>query len=169
MFAAHPWVGVGPAAFKYVYPRYAIVGYTEAAHQNYLQMFAELGLAGGLIFLWFLGAVLYTGGRAAAAAPDFRGRVLAVGGICGLVAFMVHSLLDYDWYIGAINVTVWLIAGMLVYLSQTEPEPEPTPRKRVVSPPERSLKYGAKGEPEFITKFGPLYPFRTHVCRCTGK
>jgi len=29
----------------------------------------------------------------------------------------VHSLLDYDWYIGAINFSFWLVAGMLAHLT----------------------------------------------------
>ncbi len=115
LFTAHPWTGVGPAAFKYVYPNYAIAGYVEAAHQNYLQMFAELGVFGGAIFLWLLGAILFTGRRAIALSDDLSGRVLAIGGLSGIIVLLVHSFLDYDWYIGAINLSFWLIAGMLAY------------------------------------------------------
>ena len=115
--AAHPWVGVGPSGFKYIYPKYAITGYVEAAHQNYLQMFAELGAVGGLTFLWLLGAVLFTGRRALGAAKDFRDRAIAIAGLCTAIAFLVHSFLEYDWYIGAIGVTFWLMAGMLAHQS----------------------------------------------------
>jgi O-antigen ligase/tetratricopeptide (TPR) repeat protein len=141
VFAAHPWVGVGPGAFKYAFPRYALAGYTEASHQNYLQMFAELGVAGGLLFLWLLGAVLFTAGRAMAS-PDYRGRLLAIGGVCAIVAFMVHSLFDYDWYIGAINVTFWAVAGMLVHLTHCAEVANPPPSKRAAFPPGRNAKYG---------------------------
>ncbi len=115
LFEHYPWLGVGPAAFKYVYPMYAIGGYVEAAHQNYLQMFAELGVFGGVVFLWLLGAVIFTGARAVKTARHFADRAGAIGGICAVVALMIHSLLDYDWYIGAINFQFWLIAGMLAY------------------------------------------------------
>lgn len=113
--AAHPWIGVGPSGFKYVYPKYAITGYVEAAHQNYLQMFAELGVVGGVTFLWLLGAVVFTGKRALGAAKDFPGRARAIACLCTLIAFLVHSFLDYDWYIGAIGVTFWLMAGLLAH------------------------------------------------------
>jgi O-antigen ligase len=121
LFEAHPGLGVGPGAFKYAYPRYAILGYTEAAHQNYLQMFAELGTVGGIVFLWLLASILLTGGRAIAAARDLPRRCWAIGGICSVVALMVHSLLDYDWYIGAINLSFWLVAGMLAYGAHAQP------------------------------------------------
>lgn len=115
LLEAYPVIGVGPGAFKYAYPRYAILGYTEAAHQNYLQMFAELGTIGGIVFLWLLASVLLTGSRAAAGARDLSQRCWAIGGICAVAALMVHSLLDYDWYIGAINLSFWLVAGMLAH------------------------------------------------------
>lgn len=121
LFEAYPGLGVGPGAFKYVYPRYAILGYTEAAHQNYLQMFAELGTGGGIVFLWLLASVLLTGGRAIAAARDLSQRCWAIGGICSVVALMAHSLLDYDWYIGAINLSFWLVAGMLAHRTNARP------------------------------------------------
>ncbi len=112
---AYPWLGVGPAAFKYAYPKYAIVGYVEAAHQNYLQMFAELGVAGGLVFLWLVVATLITGKKALAREKRFPGRVLAIGSICCITALLVNSLLEYGWYIGATNLTFWLAAGMLAH------------------------------------------------------
>jgi len=128
---AYPWLGVGPGAFKYAFPKYAIAGYVEAAHQNYLQMFAELGIFGGVVFLWLLGAVLFTGGRAIAAAQGFRGRVTAIGAICCVGALMVHSFLDYDWYIGAINLTFWLVAAMLVTAANGDPVTAPPEEESV--------------------------------------
>jgi len=121
MAAAHPWIGVGPSGFTYIYPKYAITGYVQAAHQNYLQMFAELGVVGGVTFLWLLGAVLFTGKRALRAAQDFPGRALAIAGLCTLIAFLVHSFLEYDWYIGAIGVTFWLMAGLLTHQALGRP------------------------------------------------
>jgi O-antigen ligase len=153
LFEAYPWIGAGPAAFKYVYPRYAILGYVEAAHENYLQMFAELGVFGGLVFLWLLASILLTGRRAIASASEFSGRVWAIGGICSLTALMVHSLLDYDWYIGAINFSFWLVAGMLAHIAGRERIAAPVPaeaapmvpgkrgrrRAQLASPPELQL------------------------------
>ena len=143
---AYPWLGVGPGAFKYAFPKYAIAGYVEAAHQNYLQMFAELGLFGGVVFLWLLGAVLFTGGRAIAAAQDFRGRVTAIGAICCVAVLMVHSFLDYNWYIGAINLTFWFVAGMLVRAANGEPVAAP-PQEEPVKPRRRRRKVRSGPQP----------------------
>ena len=143
---AYPWLGVGPGAFKYAFPKYAIAGYVEASHQDYLQMFAELGIFGGVVFLWLLGAVLFTGGRAIQAAPDFRGRVTAIGAICCVAALMVHSFLDYDWYIGVINLTFWLVAAMLVTAANGDPVPAP-PEEESVKPRRKRRKARSNPQP----------------------
>lgn len=121
LFLAHPWVGVGPGAFKYAFPQYALAGYVEAAHQNYLQAFAEMGVLGGIVFLWLFGAVLFTGARALRRAKTLGGAALAIGGISSVVALMIHSFLDYDWYLGAIQFSFWLVAGMLAHLAHGQP------------------------------------------------
>ncbi len=112
---AYPLTGVGPAAFKYAYPKYAATGYVEASHEDYLQMFAELGIGGGLVFLWLLAAVLVTGKRALSAQTDFPQQALTIGAICCIVSLMFNSLLDYGWYIGATNLSFWLAAGVLAH------------------------------------------------------
>ncbi len=118
MAAHHPWLGVGPAAFKSVYMNYAQLGYTEAAHENYLQVLAEQGVFGVVAFLWLLGAMLFTGWRALRRPGADRGsRLLAAGGMGGVVALMVHSFVDYGWYIGATNLSLWFVAGVLAHLS----------------------------------------------------
>jgi len=124
--ADNTWLGVGPGGFKFIYPKYATAGYVEAAHQNYLQVFAEQGVFGGAIFLWLIGAVVFTGRRALAAGGDLRRRALAVGGLCSIVALLVHSFLDYDWYIGAIGISFWLVAGMLAHEAHGRPVAEVT-------------------------------------------
>jgi len=114
----HPWVGIGPAAFKSVYMNYAVVGYTEAAHENYLQVLAEQGVFGAVAFLWLLGAMLFTGRRALRRVGADRGsQLLATGAICGVVALLVHGFVDYGWYIGATNLSLWFLAGVLAHLS----------------------------------------------------
>jgi len=135
MAADHPWLGIGPGAFKHAFPKYAITGYVEAAHENYLQILAEQGVFGAGAFLWLVGAVLFTGGRALARAPDAAGRLLAIGALCSIIVLLVHSLFDYDWYIGAINLYFWLLAGLLAHQAHGRPvlaaeEPSELPRGR---------------------------------------
>ncbi len=115
MAADHPLLGIGPGGFKYAFMNYAVGGYTEAAHENYLQIGAEQGFAGLAVFLWMIAAALFTARRGLARARDFGRRALIIGAVSSLTALLVHSLLDYDWYIGAIGVTFWLVVGVIAH------------------------------------------------------
>ncbi len=147
MAQAYPVTGIGPAAFKYAYPNYATTGYVEAAHQDYLQMFAELGLGGGMVFLWLIAAVLATGRRALSSQTDFREQALTIGAICCIVSLMFNSLLDYGWYIGATNLSFWLAAGILVHQAHgrayaTLPQAEDARAKRRRAPARQAQARG---------------------------
>jgi len=118
MALAHPWLGIGPGAFDSAFGQYTIAGFTRAAHQMYLQVAAEQGFFGLAVFLWLLVAVLFTGWRAVRDPQrPFRDRVLAGSALGGLLAVLLHGLLDYGWYIGAINLSFWLVAGLLAHLA----------------------------------------------------
>lgn len=133
MVAAHPWLGVGPDAFEFAYPRYAVGGFTRMAHQNYLQVAAEMGIPGGIAFLWMLGAFFWLAGKGFRKLRDRESRLLCAACIAGVLAFAMHSLLDYGWYIGAIELTVFALFGLAANTSAppaAEPAPESAPRKK---------------------------------------
>ena len=140
MAAAHPLLGVGPGGFKFAFMEHAVGGYVEAAHQNYLQVAGEQGFLGLAAFLWLIGAIIFTGRRALARAPDFAGRILVIGPLAALTVVLVHSFLDYDLYIGAIGLTFWLIAGLIAHYSHDRQPPE-------VSLPPEPLPQGKRKGP----------------------
>jgi putative inorganic carbon (HCO3(-)) transporter len=112
MAAAHPLLGVGPDAFEFAYPRYAVGGFTRMAHQNYLQVTAEMGIPGGLAFVWMLAASFWLAGKGFRRLRDREDRLLCAACIAGVLAFCIHSFLDYGWYIGAIALTVFGLFGL---------------------------------------------------------
>jgi len=128
MAAANLWLGIGPGAFKYAIMGYTLGGYTEAAHQDYLQIFAEQGLFGLIAFLWLLAAALFTARRALQRAADLPGRLLIAGAVSGLTVLLVRSLLDYDWYIGAIGLSFWLLLGLISHHARAQVSAEPAAR-----------------------------------------
>lgn len=132
----HPLLGVGPGGFKYAFMQYAVAGYTEAAHQNYLHVAAEQGFIGLSLFLWLIGAALFTTRRALKRAGSLRDRMLVIAPAASLVVLLAHSFLDYDLYIGAIGLSFWLILGLLAHhahggeVEAPTPSPEPASRSR---------------------------------------
>ena len=120
MIAAHPVFGIGLAEFRQRSGEFSSPELLNAfppavhenAHNNLLQITAELGLVGGLVFVWLVTIALV---RAAANAIRRRDR-LAVAAFGGLLAFVLtwlggHPLLLYEpayafWIlIGAVTAT----------------------------------------------------------------
>jgi O-antigen ligase len=92
-----PLTGVGPGAFRHVYPLLRPISgepFAFHVHSQFLTAFAETGLAGfcALLFLWgrFV-AVL----RAALRDAPPRNRILALAIASGLVATWAQGLLDF--------------------------------------------------------------------------
>jgi len=108
----HPLIGVGAGAFEYGFGRYAIAGYTRRAHQNYLETAAETGWPGLVSLVCLLGAGIIGIGRALKHAQSRPQKILAAGALSALLVMVFHSLLDYDWYIGA-NLVFFFLACAL--------------------------------------------------------
>lgn len=61
MAVANPILGTGIGTFDTAYPRYALVSYTEHAHNSYLQIADEIGIPAALLFAgWMAMAVAST-------------------------------------------------------------------------------------------------------------
>ena len=125
MALANPLLGTGVGKFKFAHPRYAIAGFTEMAHQSYLQVAAETGVFGlvGLL-LALLGAAL-----AVLRAPRSSGaeRWLAAGLGGGIAAAAAHNMIDYSWFVYGTATLFWGMMGLVAGLARSSPAaPLPT-------------------------------------------
>jgi tetratricopeptide (TPR) repeat protein len=114
--AAYPALGSGPGTFEYIFPKYAIAGFTRMAHQNYLQVLAENGPAGLAAFLWLMAAAVIMSARALRRG-ELTDRLTAAACLAGLASFIAHGFIDYTWFVGGIATSVWLLAGIGAGLS----------------------------------------------------
>ena len=100
----NPIKGVGWGNFGAAYQKYMLPGATEtrAAHNNYLQLWVELGVFGLIGFLWlaflFIRKTPKTG--------------LQIGLLSAGVAFLVYSLFDYGLFISQVAFHWWVILGL---------------------------------------------------------
>ncbi len=112
----HYWLtGVGFSAFADPFMQFQTVGRSLAftfAHNDFLQWFAELGLAGFVLIAALLVLVLRDGLRTAFSQHGSRtDQLLACASLGGLAAFLAHSLVDFSSYVPANALTVvWLMA-----------------------------------------------------------
>ncbi len=105
MIGRFPLLGTGLGTFGYVYPAFEAAGGGEGvllhAHNDYLEFFSELGLAGtillgGAVILLILKAFMMWRTRVN---PEMKG--LALGGLVSLFLILFHSLTDFNLQIPA--------------------------------------------------------------------
>ncbi len=104
MWRAKPVLGWGLGSFPHVYPQFRSF-YTDffinEAHNDYLQLLTETGLAGFVIAAWFL---VLTFRRAWAKLDQWTESVnglLTVASILGVIGILVHSFFDFNLQIPA--------------------------------------------------------------------
>lgn len=112
MIKEHPVSGFGPGTFGSVYPKYksASSEETQFAHNNYLQVMAETGVAGGICFLLLWIVPLCTFVRSC-----MKGSVVFPESAAGFAvfAFAIHGLVDFDFYIPALAFYAFFMLGLI--------------------------------------------------------
>ena len=121
MIGAHPLFGVGIGQFydrsaEYVTPAFRRVVSRENAHNNFLQILAELGVAGFVPFAWVLGAVAWSALRSW---HSGRARAAGTGGAAGLVAFVLTWFAGHPLLIFEVATAFWLVLGAVAALATT--------------------------------------------------
>jgi O-antigen ligase len=120
MWLDHLWWGVGPAHFDYRFPEYRPVSTQmrpDRAHNDYLNLLADWGAAGGIIVL--AGVAVFVAGLAKTwrhvrrSENDFGSGqsnrfAFFLGASVGLLALAVHSAVDFNLHIPA-NALVGLM------------------------------------------------------------
>ena len=79
----------------------------ENAHNNFLQVAAELGLSGGLVFAWLVGVVLALAARGAARGQG-ASAVVTAGALAG---FVLSWLGGHPLLIPEVACAFWIVAG----------------------------------------------------------
>jgi putative inorganic carbon (HCO3(-)) transporter len=117
MFLDHPWLGVGAGNYADAYPVYFVGMWREAlghAHNYYLNILAELGVAGGSILALLLGlAFRQFGGALVRSETQHRTfwRAVLAGVFGGLVVFCVHNLFD-SLFVHSVNIQIGVLVGL---------------------------------------------------------
>jgi O-antigen ligase len=104
MFRQKPVLGWGLGTFPVVFPQFRSFYtnfFVNEAHNDYLQLLAETGIAGFAIMLWFL-VVAFRGASAKMAnwMTDVSGAVTLACTV-GITGILVHSLVDFNLQIPA--------------------------------------------------------------------
>ena len=115
LIAAYPLFGCGLGAYESAFLKYKVshpLLTADYAHNDYLQLFAELGMIGFSIAAALMLAVLAKAVRAASRHSELNSRFLALACVGAMVAILIHSLVDFNLYIPANALLLAWISGI---------------------------------------------------------
>jgi tetratricopeptide (TPR) repeat protein len=149
-FASHPLLGVGTYNYEATYYRLRDqhAGYTGMVHSLPLEVLAERGAVGGILFFGFLAVCLGAGLRERFGRLGAEGRA-QVGAMVAAVAYwFVHASVEWFWQVPAVTLPVIVYLAMLA-----------APWRRVETPPPRWLlrAVGAGAALLAVLAVAPLY------------
>jgi len=112
-----PLTGAGGGSFESVYSAYKTVPSEllwDHAHNDYLEVAAETGLVGVLLWLWFFAAWFrHVLGRIRRRRSRYH-RLVSIGALGGVVALLLHGLVDFNLRVGANAFLFFVLAGLAV-------------------------------------------------------
>jgi O-antigen ligase len=104
MFLKRPILGWGVGTFPIVYPEFRsfyTTFFVNQAHNDYLQLLVETGLAGFLIAAWFLVVVFRQATAKLKNWTETSSGALTAAALLGCVGILIHSALDFNLQIPA--------------------------------------------------------------------
>ncbi len=112
--------GFGLGSFDDKYQRFAYVGYTQHAHGGFLQLLAESGIVGLLLFAFIYTQAFRSSTRNATGDLDsagwYRTDLLRSGISAALVGAFLHNLVDSDLYVPVSCLVMGTLFGLALSL-----------------------------------------------------
>jgi O-antigen ligase len=115
MFARRPFLGWGLGTFPIVYPQFRSfysMFFVNEAHNDYLQLLVETGLAGFSIALWFMVVVFRKGKDKLKNWTETGSGAVTVASLLGILGILVHSFLDFNLQIPANAALFFVLCGI---------------------------------------------------------
>jgi O-antigen ligase len=132
MIADHPLAGVGLGAFAVAYSGYDQTNgrlyRLEQAHNDYLQVVSDAGVAGAVLAVLFV-ALLMRAGFKRLGSHDKTRRAIALGALTGCFAVLVHSFFDFTLHTTS-NALLFLMLAALATINGRVEQPSRRRRRR---------------------------------------
>lgn len=127
----HPWLGTGLGSFGSAYTRYDTGNGAyrlEQAHNDYLQIFSDAGVVGGVLGLIFVVLLFRMALKRMRSQDRFR-RGVVLGALAGCAGVLVHSFFDFTLHTTA-NALMFLVLAALATADGRVEESDEGSRRR---------------------------------------
>lgn len=111
-------VGLGYLPFKSSYLHYIRTMNVYHAHNLYLEIFAEMGIGGIILFVVSIGTFLKDGFISIKNKTDKMLKFLVMGVIAGILAILMHGMFENILYIPRIIFSFWVMIALLIKSSE---------------------------------------------------
>jgi O-antigen ligase len=104
LIKAYPWTGSGLGTYEsafYPFKSVAPMSTVDYAHNDYMQVMAEMGLIGFAAGLFFIARTLHRTLRGGVYARSLDQRYLAIGCVASMTGILLHSFVDFNMYVPA--------------------------------------------------------------------
>ena len=131
MIKDHPLLGSGIGTYKYNTLRYQAkffdqgqnrtlypYGFADKAHNEYLQLWSELGIIGLSIFIWLMFSYFNYGLKKLKSIKDEYRQGIIIGLMGAVVAVLVDGIFGFPFHLPATIVLFWLVLGLTVVISE---------------------------------------------------
>jgi O-antigen ligase len=151
MIEARPWLGWGLGSYAVAINRFVPdstptdmvlrtgANLTQNAHNLYLQMLAELGVIGTALYLWVLGAFLFTGIRALRRQESASRFAVLAACLAAVVGQTVDALANPAYQFGEVSLLFWLVIGVGMAAAKIAPATEAVAAPETVPATRRRL------------------------------
>ena len=117
MIKDYPVLGVGLNAYSIAgkeYKKEYQIDWGGYPHNCYLQMAAEIGIMGVMIFIFLIYKVFREAECFYRQSQDPFVKAVLWGGLAGMTAYLVHSIFDTTMYSAALGILLWLLIGIIM-------------------------------------------------------
>ncbi|MEN4012616.1 MAG: O-antigen ligase family protein [Chloroflexota bacterium] len=123
----NPLFGLGPANYYFFTPFYNILGYSVSfnSHNNYIDIVAQIGLVGLILFFWIMAEIFHIGWKIRAISPVGFEKAFTYSVLGGVIGTLIAAMFG-DWVIPFVyNVGMegfrsaslgWFFMGGLAFL-----------------------------------------------------
>jgi len=111
----YPLIGTGGGSFSFAYTRYrgdSIVGYYDHAHEDYLEILAEVGIIGFSLLALVVLLSMWAAFMALLRRRDKLMQGMAFASLMATIALLIHSTVDFNLHIPANAATFMVILAL---------------------------------------------------------